>query len=216
MFYFITFRPCAIRSFEMILNLTLKSIHGQATSIEDTEKVMKGFLPTNDGEENTYRVAYAVHKILEPIGDSLQGESRPAEQEKVPTEFIGHVNLVSFGASNLVLPEHLTLPAEATTTTLTLELAYSFLPSGWGTGYATESVNAVLESCRRARSFWAPFLKLYIRAIVNEGNPASMRVMEKTGMVKRGVYELNGKPVFLAGEWRDQHILHIFGRHLLE
>ncbi|KIX06750.1 uncharacterized protein Z518_04726 [Rhinocladiella mackenziei CBS 650.93] len=192
------------------------SIHGQAKSIEDTEKVMKGYLPTNEGEEKTYRVVYAVHKVLESMSGSVEGEPQPAEQGKKSTEFIGLVNLKSLDAGNLALPEDLTLPVAAATTTLTVELSYAFLPIGWGKGYATESVKAVFESCKSARSFWTPFSKLYIRAIVNGSNPASLRVMDKTGMTKKGVYDWTGKAIFLAGEWRERGSLHIYGMHLLE
>jgi RimJ/RimL family protein N-acetyltransferase len=176
---------------------------------------MKGYLPTKEGEEKTYRVVYAVHKVLESMSDSAEDDPQPADNRGIPTEFIGLVNLKSLGTHNLSLPENLTLPAAAASTTLTAELSYMFLPIGWGKGYATESVNAVLDSCKRARSFWRPFSKLYVRAIVNEGNPASLRVMEKTGMTKRGVYDWTGK-VFLAGGWRERDRLHIFGMHLLE
>ena len=176
---------------------------------------MKGNLPTNEGEENPYRVAYAVHKVLESSG-SVEGESQPAEQGEKSTEFIGLVTLKSLDAGSLALPDDLTIPVAAATTTLTVELAYLFLPIGWGKGYATESVQAAFESCKRARSFWTPFSKLYIRAIVNEGNSASQRVMDKTGMTKSGVYEWTGKAVFLAGEWRERDSLLIFGMHLLE
>ncbi|MCJ1390496.1 hypothetical protein MMC18_003356 [Xylographa bjoerkii] len=115
------------------------SIYGQAKSIEDTERFMKGYLPTNEGEEKTYRVAYAVHKVLEPMSGSVEGGSQPAEQEKKSTEFLGLVALKSLDAGSLALPEDLTLPFAAATTTLTVNLAYSFLPIGWGKGYATES-----------------------------------------------------------------------------
>ncbi|MCJ1404276.1 hypothetical protein MMC11_007501 [Xylographa trunciseda] len=188
------------------------SIFGQAKSIEDTEEFIQRRLP----EENTYRVAYAVHKVLESTSDLNEGEAQGAEPGGKSTEFIGLVTLSSLNAGNLPLPENLTLPAAAATTTLTVEVAYTFLPKAWGTGYATESLKAVFESCKRARSFWTPFSKVYIRAMVNEANPASQRVMDKTGMTKRGLYIWTGKAVFLAGEWRERDSLYIYGMHLLE
>jgi RimJ/RimL family protein N-acetyltransferase len=133
-----------------------------------------------------------------------------------PTEFIGLVSLYSLGAGRLELPEDLTLPHAAATTILTVELAYTLLPKAWGKRYAAEAVNAVFESCKQARSFWAPLSKLYVRAIVNQGNPASMRVMDKIGMEKRGIYVWTGSPIFLAGDWRERDDLHIYGKHLVE
>ncbi len=176
---------------------------------------MKRCLPTSEGEENTYRVAYLVHKVVELMSGSVEGEPQPAEQGEKPAEFVGLVTLTSLDAGSLALPEHLTLPTAVVSTVLNIELAYLFLPIGWGKGYATEAVEAVFESCKRARSFWTPFTKLYIRAIVNEENPASLRVMEKIGMRNLGVYDWTGKATFLAGEWRERDSLHIFGVHLL-
>jgi RimJ/RimL family protein N-acetyltransferase len=172
-------------------------------------------LPTNEGTKK-YRVAYAVHAIVESKSGSAQGEPEPPEQRANSTRFIGTVTLLSVDASRLPLPEDLTLPATAAATTLTVELGYQLLPIGWGKGYATESVAAVFEASKRARSFWAPFSKLYVRAIVNEENPASMRVMDKVGMEKRGVYHWTGEAIFIAGGWREQSNLHVYGTHLLE
>ena len=131
------------------------------------------------------------------------------------TEFIGLVTLKSTDPSSLALPEHLTIPANTTTPTLTVDLAYMFLPAAWGQGYATETLNALFEGCRRAPSFWTPYSKVYMRAIVNEENPASMRVIGKTGMTEKGVYEWTGQRVFLAGKWVERSRLRIYGMHLV-
>lgn len=142
--------------------------------------------------------------------------SEPAEYRNETTRFVGVVNLASSDANRLQLPEHLILPNPATTTpTLSTEISYLFLPVAWGKGCATESVTAVFEACKRARAFWVPFANVYVRAIVNRENPASLRVMGKTGMVERGVYEWSGEPIFLAGEWTVRSTLHIFGRLLV-
>lgn len=150
------------------------------------------------------------------MSGSVEGEVGPAEQGKNSTEFIGVTSLITPRAGSLALPEDLTLPAAAAVTTLTIEVGYMFLPIGWGKGYATESVQAVFECCKRAQNFWAPFPKLYVRAIVNDGNPASRRVMDKIGMIHKGIYNWTGEAIFIGGEWREQSDLHIYGMHLLE
>lgn len=178
---------------------------------------MKGALPPKeeDAGAKTYRVVYAVHMVVDPTSDTAKGNSEPTQQVNEITRFIGLVTLASLDANSLALPEDLTLPATTTTTTLSIELGYLFLPIAWGKGYATESVNTVFKACKRARSFWTPFSNVYVRAIVNHENPASLRVMSKTGMMERGIYEWTGKPIFLAGEWTERSTLHIFGLHLL-
>ncbi|KAL8928731.1 MAG: hypothetical protein Q9208_001509 [Pyrenodesmia sp. 3 TL-2023] len=193
------------------------SIYGQAKSTEDTEKFIKGCLPSDDAGANVYRVVYTVHELLKPTAsDSIKPKLPPAEQASTPTRLIGLITLISLDANSLPLPAHLPLPPPASPTTLTLELGYQFLPVGWNKGYATESLAAIFEACHRSPAFWSPYPKLYVRAIVNEMNPASLRVMEKTGMADRGVYEWSGKAVFLAGEWTERSRLHICGRYLLE
>ena len=174
---------------------------------------MKRALPTDDREGKKYRVAYAVHIVSEPTSDAMELSSHVSRHDQVGTRFIGLVTLRSLNPDDLVLPDHL---GAATTSTLTVDLAYSFLPMAWGKGYAPEALNALFDACRRGRSFWDPFSRLYLRALVNGENPASLRVMQKTGMTFKGIYEWKGEALFLGGEWTERSSLHIFGMHLLE
>ena len=118
---------------------------------------MAGCLPTSEGQETTYRVVYAVHRVRGLMGDSVSGVPQLEDQGDVSTEFIGLVFSKLLDANALALPESLTLPGAAAPATLTVELTYQFLPIGWGRGYAAESLEAVFEACKRARSFWKPF-----------------------------------------------------------
>lgn len=190
----------------------LCSIYGRSKSIEDTEKLMISYLPSEGAEEETkYRISYAVHKVLESAQDKQSMIEQ--DQDQKLTQFIGIISLKPLDAHVLPLPDNLFPPTSPTT--LTLEMGYSFLPSSWGHGYATESNSALFESFKRTPlSFWSPFSKLYIRAIVNPENLASQRVMDKIGMEKRGVYEWTGR-AFLAGKWREKEGLLIYGTELV-
>lgn len=194
--------------------LTYHSIHGHSKSLEDTESVIQAILPSAFSTEKSYRIAYAIHEII----PSVNPIDKPPK-----TRFIGLVNLYSpppAGSTpgGLILPPSLALPPTASSTPiLTLELAYSFLPSSWGSGFATEAVSAVLYACKQenAKRFWTPFEKVYVRAIVNGANSASLKVVRKVGLVERGVYEWTGR-IWLAGGWRTKDDLHIWGGYLVE
>jgi RimJ/RimL family protein N-acetyltransferase len=149
-----------------------------------------------------------------PVGNSLL----PAELDEpsAAATFIGVVGLKSLNSRSIALPDDLlNLPPSAATTMLAVGLDYMFLPGAWGKGYATESVEAVLETCKRNHSYWAPFPKLYVRSFACERNPASVRVLEKT-MPRKGVFHWAGDPIFVGGEWRDHDDLHMYGMYLLE
>ncbi|KAJ4984485.1 hypothetical protein SVAN01_10037 [Stagonosporopsis vannaccii] len=198
---------------------TIWSIHPPSTTLADTEKVIGAFLPDptpaaesiSDAAQKAYRIAYAVHE-LHPSSDNTTERST----------FIGLVNLVSLAPGRyLPLPSHLVISTEEEETTLTVELAYSFLPNAWGKGYATEALRAVLDACRSpvGTQFWNPWEKVWMRVIVNGRNPASLRVMRKLqgeGVSEKGIYEWKGEKIFIGGEWRTEDDLYVFGGYLRE
>lgn len=167
---------------------------------------------------------YAVHEILEPDTSSEQPnpDSRSTDHNHnlaPTTQFIGLVSILALGPKALPIPtDIIPSPAEhAKENTLQCEIAYSFLPKGWGKGYATEAVKAILLACRKVpHSHWAPFDKIYVRAIVNDDNPKSLKVMKKTGFEPKGIYEWSGEPIWLAGRWQSTSRLHIFGQMAVE
>jgi RimJ/RimL family protein N-acetyltransferase len=172
---------------------------------------MKGTLPmtTKEVEAKTYRVVYAVHEWLsEPIPTKDLGT--------VETRLIGLITLRSLGPNDLALPTHIFPSSALTPECLIMELGYQFLPGAWRKGYATETVNAVFEACKAEKKFWKPYEKVFVRAIVNNENPASRRVMAKCGVKELGVHVWNGDGLWLAGKWRTTDSLHIFGKFVVE
>jgi RimJ/RimL family protein N-acetyltransferase len=176
---------------------------------------MKGSLPipTKEGEPKTYRAVYAVHELL-------SGPSHPStpipDLKTVEKRFIGLILLHALGPNDLALPDHMFPPSSLAPECLTIQIGYLFLPGGWGKGYATESVKAVFEACKKETAFWAPYEKVYIRVVVNAENPASQRVVVKTGMEELGVYVWSGERIWIAGKWRTTDRLYISGKFLKE
>ncbi|KAH8731784.1 GNAT domain-containing protein [Phaeosphaeriaceae sp. PMI808] len=179
------------------------SLYGPSKTIEDTEKALKNILPVPEveGSDKVYRIAYVVHVI------------NSGEAENV-SQFIGLITLRSLSpAETTSLPRagHASTPS-----TLSLELAYMFLPNSWGNGYATESILAMFDACARAPSaMWAPYEKVYVRAIVNNENIPSQRVMTKCGMSVPEVLEFEGDRLFIGGKWMVKHRLFVYGRGLV-
>jgi RimJ/RimL family protein N-acetyltransferase len=148
-----------------------------------------------------HRFVYAVHELA-------QGSEGNEEQ------FIGLITLRTLSSSETKFPprdKH-----RSTSTSLSLELAYMFLPQSWGRGYATESIVAILEHCARVpAAHWTPYKIVVVRSIVNDENAASQRVMEKCGMGEPEVVEFEGGRFFIAGKWRTRHRLFVYGRQIV-
>jgi RimJ/RimL family protein N-acetyltransferase len=137
----------------------------------------------------------------------------PLEDSTEP-QFIGLITLRSLSAAECT--SHPRIGHASTPTTLSLELAYMFLPSSWGYGYATESIKAMFEACARAPAdYWGQWEKVYVRAIVNDENGPSQRVMAKCAMDSSEVLEFAGGRFFIAGKWRTEHRLFIYGKSIV-
>ena len=155
--------------------------------------------------QKSYRVVYAVHELM---GGDL------TKQENIPTRFIGLIALRSLEPTMLALPPDW-FPTPKTPY-LILELSYQFLPVSWSHGFATESLAAVFTGCRQAKGYWTPLEKVYVRAIVNVPNKASLRVVEKVGLKELGLFVWEGEEVWMAGKWTGREELSIWGRWLAE
>jgi RimJ/RimL family protein N-acetyltransferase len=154
--------------------------------------------PPLDGNDKHVRIPYAVHELLE-------GEKG--------SRFIGLVTLRTLSAEECKSVPHDT--HASTDTTLSLEIAYMYLPDAWGRGYATESISALLDAVARSpASLWVPYEKVKVRAIVHDENLPSQNVMKKCGMAELEVLDFEGDRFFIAGKWRTHHRLFVFGKEI--
>lgn len=216
--------PSYLNHFTNTLTNKSPSLSGTAKRLEDTEKYARLCLPlesdliNHDPEKpkkpEIYRIAYAVHELLPPTNNTANSSIA----ETAPSRFIGQVAIRSLGQPNdLILPDAYVDPSTKDANVLNTELGYQLLPRAWGKGYATEMLGAVFDAFKRADpSYWAPQKKVYLRSIVNEGNPNSSRVMNKVGMHDFGVWEWTGPELFLAGEWITKSRICIYGKYLVE
>ncbi|XPS79161.1 hypothetical protein M3J09_011148 [Ascochyta lentis] len=200
------------------------SIHPPSKTLEETEKLVANYLPPSSttpaidaADTQRFRIAYAIHRLPEPTllhANPNEPQNKTTDTPSTTT-FIGLVTLLPITPSHLSLPAHLTNPSTPNPQpTLVVELAYALLPSFWNRGYATESIRAVLAACRREenRSFWSPWERVWVRAIVNERNPRSRAVLGKCeGVREMGVFVWRGEEIHIGGEWRTEDRLVIFG-----
>ena len=86
-------------------------------------------------------------------------------------------------------------------------IGYSYLPSAWGKGFATEAASAVLDAYREGtREERAKGLeRYYVEGIWDPTNEASGGVLAKLGFRRVGVKV--EERVWLAGAWRDRYVV---------
>jgi [ribosomal protein S5]-alanine N-acetyltransferase len=90
---------------------------------------------------------------------------------------------------------------------LTAEVWYKLHPSHWGNGYATEALNKILH-------FAFTELKLHrIEAGCAIENIASIKVLEKVGMIREG---RKRKKLPIRGEWKDNYFYAILEEDFLK
>lgn len=76
------------------------------------------------------------------------------------------------------------------------EIYYNFAPAHWGKGYGTETAKALIQ-------FGFETLKLHrVDAGVATENKRSIRVLEKSGMIREGLHR---KILPIRGQWKDNY-----------
>ena len=112
--------------------------------------------------------------------------------------------------------EHLTPPKPIPSRTL----GYAFFESAWGKGYATETISALMASYKslqssareRAKEDGKEEVWTFVMAEVDDGNPASKKVMDKLGFENMGMGLVEDEEkIFLGGQWRDP-IYWVYGK----
>jgi hypothetical protein len=181
--------------------------------LQDTREAMSSALPPKDaveGDMGKYKFGYVIHKR---DADAMGGESDEARRESEKSRVIG---LLVAGPKQLFpLPNSLTVPDGPETGVLKIEIGYCLLPAAWGGGYATEALTGMLDTLKNATTFSAPFKKVYVQAIVSPNNPGSLRVLDKAGVKKVGVYEWEGERTFIGGALQE-NIIVVYGTWIVE
>ena len=72
-----------------------------------------------------------------------------------------------------------------------VDVGFAFLPEAWGRGYARESAAAVLDHARDVLGLGR------VLAITDPENAASIRVLERVGMLREGTVRMPGESIDL-------------------
>ena len=78
-----------------------------------------------------------------------------------------------------------------------LLVGYFFHPSSWGHGYATEALEAGIESVKDHMK------ECRFVAWITPGNTASERVAKKCGFSVSKYHKRDESKIFVGGEWRE-------------
>lgn len=163
-----------------------------------SEVLVKNHIPMSEheGDIRKYRASYGIY---------LRSSSKDENSTRDPTRFIGRIGAKELGDYGPPFPEHLTMPQHILERKemLMLEVGYSLLEKAWGNGYAPEALKALTDALRNTEGFWSPpYKKIYLLAIVGEGNERSVSVIKKCGFELNGVHKWDAPDVFIGGAMR--------------
>lgn len=88
-----------------------------------------------------------------------------------------------------------------------MELGYLFVPQVWGNGFATESVQAVLDNYRTAIQPLDARFPREIQASAHGKNAGSLRVLHKTGFKEVGQFDCEGS-LPLVDDMQNHTVVH--------
>jgi RimJ/RimL family protein N-acetyltransferase len=193
------------------MDLTYSSLRGKTTTLESSRDWMVTQLKDFDNYLYAIHTKSDLHRdapgtLIGSCGLRIQGD-------------LEHLPSVPQNP-HLVFSSHEKDPHTPLKPILFRTLGYALFESAWGKGYATETISALMASFKilqssvreRAKEEGKEDVWTFVKAEVDDGNPASKKVMDKLGFENMGkaVVE-DGKMIFLGGQWRDP-VYWVYGR----
>ena len=186
--------------------LTYRSLHGKCNTIEESQAWFREHCSKYD------TITYIVFAKKDDSGNDLEYPGQVVGNVGLRTQADGPALPPFSNTNSTAAPTSDQTPTNPNTPPLSdlpvskplnlRSLGYSYLPTVWGKGYATEAGKAVIEAYRegtkeeRAKGEEV----YYVEAIWGDGNPASGKVLGKLGFQTIGYKE--EEKAFLAGAWR--------------
>ena len=193
------------------IGLTCNSLHGKTTTLESSRDWMVTQLKDFDN------YLYAIHTksdshrnasstLIGSCGLRIQGDL-----EHLPSPLqTPHLVFSSHKRDSPTPPKPISFRT----------LGYAFFESAWGKGYATETISALMTSFKslqssareRAKEEGKEEVWTFVKAEVDDENPASHKVMNKLGFENMGKAVVEGgERIFLGGQWRDP-VYWVYGK----